>query len=332
MLGMLRPSVTWAICPEPYDYDEKEEPIDCTAITYAVCSYDVPGTTIICDLEREGGGTGAYAWAVLNEGDAVCDDEAEYCIFGTESTGTPFCCEMEAEDVEVLQLLGTTQRADHLYFHYDDENVDVDLDNWNTSVIDVFEGEAYGRGGGDYIEGSRVASLDYHDQLFGDDGADHIFGLDGSDEIFGGGGSDPELYGGDGNDTIYGDAGDDYLYGEAHNDTLWGGAGEDKLIGGSGNDTLNGDGDDDELSGGDGTDILSGGDGADKLCGDGDNNDALAGGAGNDSLAGGAGTGDSGDGNGHSGAPGDTCDSGTTESLSNCEAILSFSRPCTVGP
>lgn len=357
LVGALTCGDAIADCPAPYDDD------DCTVIS-EVCQ---DGTELIqCDLYREEGDYGGTAWAVLNVGGTVCDSDYEYCIFGTESTNTQFCCEWDASDETRLELWGTPQATDTLYFQYTSGGTTVNLDNWNTSSIPVFEGMARGRGVADYIHGSKVSSLTYHDELFGDDGSDTIYGYDGGDEIDGGEDND-FLYGGEGNDTIRGGDGLDELYGGSQDDTLqgdndndyleggdgsdhlYGGMNEDELnggsaadycyggddpdfiLGGDGNDTLYGEGGDDELSGGANEDTMQGDDGEDILCGD-DGDDTLRGNAGNDTLWGGNGSSDSGDGGGNTGAPGNTCDTGTTETRANCTSSFGFSRPCAIGP
>lgn len=297
MVGSLIPlqyaTPAWSACPIPYNDD------DCDVLGENIC--EITGQTIECDLDRShptSGGVAALGIAVYNAADGACGTGYEYCIFGVDTNNQEFCCEINAVDEEELQLKGTPEFDDELYFHVTIDNSTFTLSNWNPGSIPYFTGRAFGRGGADYIEGSYDPGVYYRDTLHGDIGDDTILGLAGDDLITG------DI----GIDTIYGGDDDDVIRGKTENDYLFGGAGDDSIAGGAEDD------------------VIDGGDGSDLICGD-DDQDDMDGGGGNDILWGGAGTDDIGAGGGQSSAPGDTCDSGTTESISGCEATFSFSRP-----
>lgn len=288
-----------AACPDPYD----DVADDCYVSSELICQ--TYGETIECDLNRvapESGGGGGVGVAVYNDPlSPVCDVAAQYCIFGYDTNAIEFCCEIVASDEEELILKGTPDFNDFLYFNYEWDNTSYNLDNWDSINVALFTGKAYGLGGEDYIEGSHVEDADYLDRLHGD----------ANDDI--------AIWGFEGDDLLTGDDGDDVVYGGEGNDTIRGGPGEDELFGGE---------DDDMIAGGLGVDDIEGNSGSDVLCGDNDN-DTMTGDDGNDVLWGGAGSGDVGDAGAPYGSPGDSCDSTTLETRSNCDATFSFSRPST---
>lgn len=291
----LLPGLAFAeTCPGDYDG------LSCTNGTETICE-DV-GTEWRCDIDLPGGVSGGEIFAVRNEG-GLCGSLTTWCVWGTDSTGDDFCCNLYRNNEDALTVYGTDW-DDHIYFLYDST---YDLKNPFGTTL---QGTAYGREGEDVIQGSRSTSSSYQDYLHGSEGNDSVFGNAGDDNIWGGG-EDDYLYGGDDDDLIFGEGGHDYIAG---------GAGVDDITGTEG---------DDLISGGTGSDILDGGVGDDTVCGD-NGDDTLYGddyievdpAEGDDILWGGGGT-DSADGDGD--VYGDTCNAETT---TNCESTPgSMSRP-----
>lgn len=222
------------------------------------------GTTIVCDLARNGESGSATAFAFLHEYDAN-----QYQIMGISSGSdepiADFCCVFDATSYTRVEVLGS-ESNDEIYF-----NANGDLRPYSTQSL---VGKADGRDGDDLIYGSNSEDADYLDDLYGGAGADEIHALNGDDQISGN----------DGTDTLYGQNGDDIIDGGPDSDVLLdGGDGTDEIAGGSGDDLIHGS---------DGGDIINGNDGADTICGDicgtptGDGSDTIHGDSGNDTISG----------------------------------------------
>lgn len=273
----------------------------CNAPGNAVCQ-STGGTSVIeCDLTRESGNVGGTITAVLNTSGSLCSGSADYCIWGTESTGTAFCCEFNATTEGSLLVIGTVY-DDTVSFQYSTSD---NLSDYGYSG--TFVGQVNGNAGDDTITGSRnTDTANYNDNLNGNGGLDTINGDAGDDDIDGGD-HDDIITGGPGADTIFGQDGADTITGGAQDDLLYGNAGADLIAGSAGADTIRGD------------------DGEDTLCGDSENDD-IAGGIDNDTLWGGTGTDNGNGGSPTGGGTGDTCD---VDVPTDCETTGAFSRPST---
>lgn len=293
-------------CPGTYASADCDDPGD------FVCT-SPSGTQFLCDLTIGSGMNEPELWAVLNEDDALCDPDADYCVWGTARSGVDFCCPLEQAG-EFSLLVQGSNIDDHIYFFYDGEEVSYDLDNYSDEF--TFEGQVNADAGDDEIWGSRSnLNAFYHDDLRGEGGADTIYGQAGFDEIDGGTEADT-IEGNQGNDTIHGGDGNDTITGGDQDDTIFGDAGDDMIAGNAGVDTIYGSAGDDNLCGDNGNDTLHGGDDEDTLWGGADD----------------GGTADVGNGNDPTSGSGDTCDSGTTETRTGCETVSSFSRGSTTCP
>ncbi|SEP09472.1 Regulatory P domain of the subtilisin-like proprotein convertase [Salinihabitans flavidus] len=135
-------------------------------------------------------------------------------------------------------------------------------------TVDLAAGTASGADGNDtLISIERVfGSINYGDNLTGDNTANVLSGRGGDDTLDGGAGND-NLDGGTGNDWMVGGDGKDWMGGGVGDDTLHGGTGNDTLIGDDGDDRLFGNAGDDKLHGGAGNDTLNGVGGNDTLTG-----------------------------------------------------------------
>ncbi len=215
---------------------------------------------VTCDLDSTSNTTdGAIANAYTYATDSIR-------IRGNEEDGTPYCCQFTGMDTDpVLVVYGSPNaQGDTIFFYYD------------VFELDDINAEAYGREGGDVIEGSQLATC--VDLLHGDAGSDTIRGRGGADTIVGGDDGD-FLYGGPGDDDIEGNGGDDYvdgytgndeIYGHGGDDQIRGGDGQDNVVAGPGSDEVCGDGDADTIQGGDYNDYLFGGAGSDSIDGEAD--------------------------------------------------------------
>ncbi|MGB9149302.1 MAG: VCBS domain-containing protein, partial [Burkholderiales bacterium] len=133
--------------------------------------------------------------------------------------------------------------------------------------------KVYGGAGDDVIggpvAGSKSASDNGGDTLYGDGYNSYADFMMANGKTAAGELGNDTIYGGNGADTIYGDNGDDVgaagMAGGA--DKIFGGNGNDKIFGNGGNDELNGERGDDTISGGFGNDKITGGQGADILTG-----------------------------------------------------------------
>lgn len=283
----LLPGLAFAeTCPGDYDG------LSCTNGTVTTCEHSL--YTWTCDLAAGGGSSGGEIIVVRNE-DELCGPVATWCAWGTDSTGTDFCCNMLADNDYYIMVYGTALNDD-IYLRYD---TDYDLNSYFGTSIEVF---VLALEGNDVIQGSRSTSAHYAESLSGGEDTDHVFGNAGEDLIWGAE-HDDFLYGGDGADTILGDIGDDFISGGDGDDDISGGAGEDLIAGGLGSDYITGDESDDTVCGDGGNDTLFGN----------DDDDTLWGGMGTDSA------------DGDDDVYGDTCNAETT---TECESTPgSMSRP-----
>lgn len=249
-----------ASCPSPYN----DAGDDCSVSSTDVCVTDPSdASAFLCDLATGGGSGNGTIYAVYNSsigGTNLCASGADYCVFGTTSSGADFCCELTASYKNELEIQGSAQK-DYIYLTYSTRNLT------NHTVIN-FTGEVWGNNGNDEIYGSNSSSAEYTDELHGGAGTDTIHGNAGDDLIWGDTQADYRLEGGYGDDVIYG------------------GDGPDAILGGPGEDTLYGEDDDDWIGGGDDADDIEGGNDDDVVCGD-DGTDTLYGNAGNDQVWGG---------------------------------------------
>lgn len=221
VLGAGFPMEAKALCPNASN--------NCNAI----CTMN--STTWECDITKRGDTQGGEGYIVygLNAG--------FYNGWGTDTSGTPFCCEISDTSIRTLSLRGGSH-ADDLNFQFSTYTLDS-----HTAFTNV-NGLMSGGGGGDSMMGSCAANSYYTEALHGDGGADVIDGDDGNDSLFGGtdddiltgGVGDDILSGGDGNDAMSGENGDDILHGDDGADSICGDSqtGSDTLHGDGGNDAL----------------------------------------------------------------------------------------------
>lgn len=291
---------------------------DCDDPGHDVCN--AVGSVIICDIGFEGGAYNGLAYAVLEDdsGD-VCDDTADYCVFGTTSNNAAFCCPVTMGTETSLLIIGT-DNSDYISFQYDDVGA-YDLDNYTTGF--KFEGRVLGEPGVDTVVGSRSTNADYHDDLHGGTGADTISGDLGDDYLAGDDGDDV-LYGEEGEDELHGDVGSDELYGGPNDDLIFGGADGDEINAQGGDDTIYAGGGNDNIAGAAGNDTIYGEAGQDDICGD-NENDTMYGGDNEDYLWGGLGTEVTTDGQSPTTGDGDHCDTDSSENRTSCETEEAFS-------
>lgn len=227
---------------------------------------------IVCDLGGDES-AGVVAYAVYDSANICAGD---YCVWGTDGSGDPFCSEDLIDGATGLVLRGGTQ-DDYLYFSYNSAN----LNGWDTA--EVFVGLVQGNEGNDTILGANIDSGGYTEVLNGNDGNDTIEGASGADTINGGDDNDT-ITGGDQVDTIDGAAGADAIDGGTGDDVIYGGSGNDIIYGAMGNDTIDCGSGSDRVSGGNDNDTIIGATGVDFLCGDAGQYDEIYGGPDNDVL------------------------------------------------
>lgn len=235
------------------------------------------GTDWVCDLARNGATSGGELRMVFS--DSLCQGDNDYCAWGTDASGSPFCCSIEGEAATPTKavIIGSDNN-DSIYLTYSTYN----LDNYDTSG--QFDGVVLAGEGDDTIEGSSSASAYYEDRLSGGPGVDSIEGHAGADFLEGEGMGDG-LFGGAGDDYISGGDGEDQIGGGPDNDQILGGPDDDIVDGGSGQDAIYGGTGDDWMLGGSGNDSMYGEAGSDVLCGETDSSgDTLMGGSGDDYL------------------------------------------------
>ncbi len=238
-----------------------------TATCNSICALNTTTHDYDCNVTNPGSSTGATAYAISGY------TSGYHSVYGTDATGTGFCCEVAGSSVDKLILTGSSN-ADYLYLQSNTHTLDDLYPSGDT------EGVANGGSEIDHIYGSRSATGTYHDTLNGDDDDDLIYGDAGDDVINAGGGED-YVEGGGGDDSIHGNSEVDEIFGDDGEDLIWGDAGSDILHGGDHNDTLRGEDDGDIVCGDEGEDSLFGGDSSDQLWG-GPDQDTSNGGNGTD--------------------------------------------------
>jgi|GEM_PF-5131165 len=274
----------------------------CPTATHTICSPLGGGWG--CSL----GGTSATYGGSLHAWTDTSGTSPEICVVGRDGAGNPFADTLTVSlGAGALNLIITgTNLNDHIVL----EAVPTGKTGMGgcgaTDGVESVGGvtqsiaqlEAPGSGaltvsvnalqGDDIVVGS-MATYNYAEMLWGEDGEDCIHGRDGNDTIDGYEGAD-ELWGGPGDDAIDAGSEDDVVYGGDGDDSLLGGAGDDELHGNAGADFMCGNAGGDVLYG---HDVTATDDAADDelYVGPGDVTDALArpdeahGGAGDDTLA-----------------------------------------------
>ena len=221
----------------------------------------------------------------------LCDGE-KYCAWGYRKVGasvTKFFCAWTDDDITEDWLIGTSS-DDILSFHYEQGNYEFTLTD--DGCIDGLVGRQFGAEGDDVLHGSWMSmSVQYADDLHGDDESDTIYLHNGNDESTGlhdaadggnhadaiwgspaidliqaGGGADLVVTLG-GADIGYLGSGDDVASTGTGDDEVWAGGGHDTVCTEDGGDVAWGEDDDDTLHMGPpdaGTNFARCGPGADK--------------------------------------------------------------------
>lgn len=149
-----------------------------------ICQGSGDGLTMDCDLTRNGDSVGGIATAVWATSSSVCGTANRYCVWGTDNSGTDFCCALAGGAFSAFEVR-TGAEGDEISFQYSTYNME------NGGSAYHLEGRVMAGAGDDTITGSRKNDdAHYTDVLHGDGDSDTIYGDAGGDHITGDAGSD----------------------------------------------------------------------------------------------------------------------------------------------